>query len=105
MRQQSPRWHPIPPMARPKVDLPDPVALRALVREGRLAVRVTPGARSEGIVIEQGRIIIKTRAKPQGGAANDAVCKLVAQDLGLATSQVRLLRGATSRHKLLQVDG
>ena len=39
-------------MARPKADLPPAQALRALADdEGRLAVRVTPGARSEGIEI------------------------------------------------------
>jgi uncharacterized protein YggU (UPF0235/DUF167 family) len=92
-------------MARPRADLPDPAALRALVREGRLAVRVTPGARSESIGIAKGGIIVKVCARPRDGAANDAVCKLVAKALGLATSRIRLSRGATSRDKVLQVDG
>jgi hypothetical protein len=36
-------------MARPKADLPAVEAIRALLdEEGRLALRVTPGARSEG---------------------------------------------------------
>ena len=92
-------------MARPKTDLPAPAALRALVSEGRLAVRVTPGARTEAIAIDEGRVIVKVRAKPQEGAANEAVCRLVAQALGVATSSVRVSRDATSREKLLQVDG
>lgn len=91
-------------MARPRADLPDPVALRALVTDGKLAIRVTPGARSESIGIEGTRVLVKVRAKPQEGAANDAVCRLVAQALGVATSSVRLSRGATSREKILQLD-
>ena len=92
-------------MARPKADFPPADAIRALADgEGRLALRVTPGARSEGIVIENGRLLVKVRAKPQDGAANDAVLALLAEALGIATSRLRLLRGATSREKLVQVD-
>lgn len=92
-------------MARPKADLPPADAIRAaLDSEGRLAVRVTPGARSEGMAIEEGRVVVKVRAKPQDGAANDAVIKLVSSGLGIAKSRVELLRGATSREKLLQIS-
>jgi len=91
-------------VARPKADLPDPAALRALIdSEGRLAVRVTPGARVEALAIEDGRVIAKVRAKPQDGAANTAVIALLAQALGCAPSRITLLRGATSREKLVRV--
>ncbi len=92
-------------MARPKVDLPPAAAIQAAIdTEGRLAVRVTPGARSEGMAIEEGRVVVKVRAKPQDGAANQAVIQLVASGLGIAKSRVELLRGATSREKLLKID-
>ncbi len=91
-------------MARPKADLPDACAIRALADAGgRLAVRVTPGARSEGLEIVDGRLLAKVRAKPEAGAANAAVAALVAAALGLARSEVTLLRGATSREKLLGI--
>jgi uncharacterized protein len=91
-------------MARPKADLPDAADIRALADSaGRLTVRVTAGARSETVTIEQGRVLVKTRTKPQDGAANDAVLALLAQALGCAPSQLGLLRGATSREKLLQL--
>ena len=91
-------------MARPRVELPPQEAIEELIDEvGRLAVRVTPGARSEGMTISDGKLQVKTRAKPQDGAANDAVIKLVAQALSVAPSRIELLRGATSRDKLLQV--
>jgi uncharacterized protein len=92
-------------MAKPKPDLPPAEALRALAdAEGRLAVRATPGARSEGIAIVDGAVQVKVRVKPQDGAANDAVIGLLAKALGSAPSRLTLLRGATSRNKLVQLD-
>lgn len=92
-------------MARPKADLPPAAGLRALADgEGRLAVRVTPGARSEGLVIVEGQVQARVRAKPQDGAANVAVIGLLAKALGCAPSRIALLRGATSREKLFQLD-
>ena len=91
-------------MARPRPDLPEADALRALVdAKGCLAVRVTPGARSEGISIRDGSVSVKVRAKPQDGAANAAVEKLVAQALGLPPTSCSVVRGGTSRDKLLQL--
>lgn len=91
-------------MARPRADLPTASALRALVDgDGRLAVRVTPGARTEAIEIVDGRVLVKVRVKPEDGKATAAVLELVARTLGVATSRVEMLRGATSREKLLRV--
>lgn len=97
-------------MKRLPADLPDADALRALIDEqGRLAVRATPGARSETITIigtgtGTGTVVgVKVRAKPLEGAANTAVILLVARALDLAPSRVELLRGATSREKLLRI--
>ena len=91
-------------MARPKTDLPPAAALLALADpEGRLTLRVTPGARVEAITIEAGRVIVKVRAQPEDGKANAAVLDLLATALGLATSRLRLLRGATGRDKQVQI--
>ncbi|MEL7729972.1 DUF167 domain-containing protein [Citromicrobium bathyomarinum] len=91
-------------MARAKPDLPDAGAMRALVQAGELRVRVTPGARTESIAIIDGGVQVKVRAKPQDGAANTAVEALVAKALGIPKSHCRLLRGATSREKVLGVE-
>lgn len=92
-------------MARAKSDLPPPGLLRELIDDqGRIAVRVTPGARQEGMAIEGGKVQVKVRARPQDGAANQAVEKLLAQALGIGASRVTLLRGATSREKMFQVS-
>lgn len=89
-------------MARPRADLPAAEAIRALVDDqGRLAVRVTPGARVEALELGDTGLIAKVRAKPEDGKANVAVIGLVARGLGVAPSRLTLLKGATSRDKLL----
>jgi uncharacterized protein YggU (UPF0235/DUF167 family) len=91
-------------LARPPTDLPDAAGLRALIdAEGRLAVRVTPGARIESLSIDGGQAVAKVRAKPEDGKANAAVIALVARALDAAPSTITLLRGATSRAKLLRI--
>ena len=92
-------------MARPKPDLPDAEALRACIdAEGRLAVRVTPGARDQSVVIAAGAVQVKVRAPADNGAANEAVIALLAEALDCPPSRLSLLRGATSRQKLFRVE-
>lgn len=91
-------------MAKPRADLPTREAVQALADgDGRLAVRVTPGARAEALEIADGRLLAKVRAKPQDGKANEAVRDLLATALGLAPSRLELLRGATSREKQFRI--
>ena len=92
-------------MARPPATLPDAEALRArLDAEGRLAVRVTPGAREESVTLTPDAVLVKVRAAADKGAANRAVQAVVARALGLAPSRVRVLRGAIGRGKVLAVE-
>ncbi|MBW8785977.1 MAG: DUF167 domain-containing protein [Novosphingobium sp.] len=91
-------------MAKPRAELPPAEAIRALASpEGRLALRVTPGARTESAEISGGRLFIKVRAKASDGEANAAVLALLSTALGVPRSQLQLLRGATSREKLVQI--
>ena len=93
-------------MAKPRSAHPAPEAIAALAEaEGRLAVRVTPGARTEGLEIADGRLLAKVRVKPEDGKATAAVLALLAQAMGVAPSRLSLLRGATSREKLFRIDG
>ena len=49
-------------------------------------------------------LLIKVRTAPEDGKANQAVLSLLASALGVATSRLRMLRGATGRDKLVQLD-
>jgi uncharacterized protein YggU (UPF0235/DUF167 family) len=74
---------------------------------GRLAVRVHPGARQEGITgrTTDGAWTLAVRAVPEGGRANRAVERLLAVTLGIAPSRVTVVRGLSSRAKLVDVHG
>ncbi len=92
-------------MARAKPDLPAAAQVRAAIdSDGRIVIRVTPGARQEALSVEGTQVQAKVRAKPQDGAANQAVIKLLAQALDIAPSRITLLRGATSREKQFKVE-
>jgi len=76
-----------------------------------VALRVTPrGGRDDidGIeTLADGRQVLKVRVRAiaDGGEANRAVTGLLARTLGVPKASVRLLSGATSRHKQIAVDG
>ena len=91
-------------MRRSRAEFPPRETLLALLdTEGRVAIRVTPGARTESFTLDDGVLTAKVRAKPQDGEANDAVRKLLAAAYGVPPSRVELLRGETSREKLLRI--
>ena len=92
-------------MARPGPSLPDADDLRARIdKQGRLAVKVTPGAREEAVTLAETAVLVKVRAPADKGAANEAVAVLLAGALGIPRSRLALLRGATSRQKLFGVE-
>lgn len=72
----------------------------------RIAVHVTPkSGRSEIADWRGGELCVRVRVAPEGGKANAAVCELLAAALGVPKSNVRVVRGDTSRHKQVEVDG
>jgi uncharacterized protein (TIGR00251 family) len=73
---------------------------------GRLAVRVQPRARRDEIAGERGgSLLVRVRAPPLEGKANAAVCRLLAKRLGLAPGRVAVVRGVSSRDKLVEIEG
>ena len=52
-----------------------------------------------------GALRARVTAPPVDGAANDALIRLVAAELGVSKWRVRLVAGASNRTKLLEVDG
>jgi uncharacterized protein YggU (UPF0235/DUF167 family) len=72
----------------------------------RFAVRLTPRAaadRVDGVV--DGILRARVGAPAVEGAANNALIRLIAEALGVARRDVRIVAGATSRQKLVVVDG
>jgi uncharacterized protein (TIGR00251 family) len=59
----------------------------------------------QGATVGEAAIAIKLQAPPVDGAANAALVRFVAKRLGVPASAVQLLRGHTSRHKQIAVEG
>jgi hypothetical protein len=71
-----------------------------------LDVWVAPRASRPGLGPLHGeRLRAAVSAPPVDGAANEAVVKLVAESLGVARSDVGIVRGATGRNKTLRIAG
>lgn len=93
-------------MAKPRPKLPSGEAILALAdTQGRIAVRATPNASADAIVLpEKGATLaIRVTAPPEGGRANDAILALLAKAIGRPRSSLELLRGATARDKLIGI--
>ena len=71
-----------------------------------LRLKVTPSASRDAVVGWQGDVLrVHVRAPAQRGKANDAVLRLLADALGVDRQRLRIVRGETSRQKVLSVDG
>jgi hypothetical protein len=73
-------------------------------RHALLGVRAQPGARRGGVLgTWNGHLKVGLRSPPQDGRANAELLALLAELLGLRRHEVRLLRGARSRNKLIEL--
>jgi uncharacterized protein (TIGR00251 family) len=71
-----------------------------------LAVKVQPRASANEIVAPHGNELkIKVTAPPVDSAANETLLEFLAGRLDCAPRAVQLVRGATSRHKLVSISG
>jgi len=71
-----------------------------------LRLKVTPSARRDAVVGWQADVLhVHVRAPAQRGKANDAVLRLLAAALAIDRRRLRIVRGETSRQKVVSVDG
>ena len=81
-------------------------SIRAVEGGIRVSVRVQPRAKRTEVSGAYGDAIrIRVAAPPVEGAANKALAKFLAQQLGVPRSSVRIVRGESSRSKVLEVRG
>ena len=62
-------------------------------------------ARSQIVGLHEDRLKVQLAAPPVDGAANAALCELLAERLGLPKSALRVVRGQTGRRKTLRIVG
>lgn len=71
-----------------------------------IRVHVQPGANRTAVIGRHGDAIkVAVTAPADGGRANEAVLRLIAEVVGVRRSAVRLATGRTSRAKRVAVEG
>ncbi|OGL79471.1 hypothetical protein A3E39_00550 [Candidatus Uhrbacteria bacterium RIFCSPHIGHO2_12_FULL_60_25] len=69
----------------------------------RITIRVTPNASKTEIVgRELGVLKVRIAASATDGLANDALIRLLADEYDCAPSLVRIVKGATSKMKIVE---
>ncbi|MFC4536504.1 DUF167 domain-containing protein [Sphaerisporangium dianthi] len=73
----------------------------------RLVIRVRPGAAREAVggVYGDEAIVVKVNAPAVDGRATEAALRAVAVAFGVRRSDIRLVSGATSRDKVVEITG
>ncbi|HTI14340.1 MAG TPA: DUF167 domain-containing protein [Dictyobacter sp.] len=68
-------------------------------------VRVIPRSKRNILEWEEERLKAHLTAPPVDGAANAALIALLAETLAIPKRNITLVRGSTSRHKVVAVEG
>jgi len=72
----------------------------------RVRLRVAPGATRAGVVGRHGEAWkVRVTAPAEGGRANDAVVRLLADTLALPRTSVTLVSGHSARDKIVELAG
>jgi len=72
----------------------------------RFAVRLTPRSAVERVdEVVDGILKVRVMAPAVEGAANNALIRLLAEEIGVSRRDVRIVAGASSRQKLVVIDG
>lgn len=70
----------------------------------KITVRVKPNARVDDVAREGEVFLVKTRAQPHEGKANDAVIRLIANYFKVPRSSVSIVSGLNSRNKIIEIS-
>jgi uncharacterized protein (TIGR00251 family) len=71
-----------------------------------LAIKAIPNAPRSQVVGWLGEALkVKVHAPPVEGRANEVLCEFLADTLGVPRRAVTVLRGDTSRQKLVRIEG
>lgn len=80
--------------------------VRASAHGVRVDIRVVPRSPRTGVDgVRDGRLLVRVTAPPVDSAANEAVVAVLADVLDVAKRSVRLVSGAATRNKVVEVDG
>ena len=72
----------------------------------KISVHIKPNSRHREEVVKNGddTLTVYVKAPAIEGRANAAAIKLLAKHFRVASSKVKLVRGATSKYKIFEID-
>ena len=76
-----------------------------------ITVKLTPGARQNAIIgweddlFGERTLKVQVTEIPEKGKANKALIKLLSKEWKIAKSAITIIRGETSRTKILEIEG
>ena len=78
-----------------------------MMNSGKLSIKVIPNAPKNEFAgrTADGVYRIRIKAPPADGAANRELVRFLARTFSVPPSRVNILRGASSRRKLVEIDG
>ena len=69
----------------------------------KISVKVKTNARTNEVSEEAGVYVVKTKAQPHEGKANEAIIKILAEYFKRPKSAVRIVTGASSKNKIIEI--
>ena len=69
----------------------------------KIKVRVAPRSSRDEVVKTGDDYVVRVRAQPREGRANEAVIKLLADYFGVTRSSVRITSGLSGRNKIIEI--
>lgn len=70
----------------------------------KVTIKVKPGSSKNEVVEDGSGLTVSLRANPENGKANAALICVLADHYNVRKSDVRILTGATSRKKIVEVN-
>jgi uncharacterized protein (TIGR00251 family) len=75
-------------------------------RQAKISLRVYPNAaRNEVVGFNEGVLRVKVAAPPVKGKANKELIAFLNQKLGVGKGSLTIIKGHTSRNKVIAIDG
>lgn len=71
----------------------------------KISIKVKPNSRNNTVEqIDAANFLVRVRAKPQDGKANEAVIRALAEYLRIPPSLITITKGAKGREKLITIN-
>ncbi|NCU38785.1 DUF167 domain-containing protein [Candidatus Saccharibacteria bacterium] len=70
----------------------------------KVTLTVKPNSKTDLVQKVGDELVVRVKARAVDGKANETVIKLVADYLGLPKTHMQIKRGATGKHKVIEID-